>query len=864
LLFNASSNKVAAQLRGERIAIINWVSSEMRVFLSHSSKDKGYVDAVSDQLKPGTFEKDSETFDAGSLSSQAIIESLRRCDLFCLFLSSNSVISNYVDFETLLGVEFLASGKIGKFVALCLDESAFESASANVRFFNIVRRSADPDAAARLIQGYLVSAAGTQYQTHPFLGRDEEMLELEKRATDHRRPNSKAIFISGNFGAGRRTLAQQFYDRRYPQVGSNFPSINVDAFAGLEELYRKILGALRPTIRVSELTTRIQAFAIATNEEKARLTAQLFNSLLPAREASILLDTGGILADSGELVAEINEVISNLSDRPYPPVIIIAPRMVPSKMRRPQNDVCYVAIKSLKRGEAERLISGLLKDRSVTISDGDLIELVRLGDGHPYNIYRMVDDVVEQGVAPFLANPSGFIDWKHRQSSEYVSKVILSDTDAKILALLKQLPELDFGAIVSALQLDAAQSSEDLLRLSNLHLVESTAGVFSVSPALRVAIERDRRIKLPSAVERDAMKSLASSLTIRLEEGTASIALIDAAILASLESGAIQSEFISVFLLPSHAVWLAKRHYDQRHWPECIRFAKEALKVSGRLSSQGFVAACRFLCLAAARVGETSTFEDGIKRLHSVAKNDWAKSNIAFLQGFNFRLQGNLPQAETYFRDSYARSPGNMSAAREIAAICLARDTLDEAEQFAREAHSHAPNNPYLLDILISVLVRKHGRSSKHSTEINAMFDALEVIDRDDGRSFFTTRKAEFEHLWGNNRVALQLIEKATTKTPTIFEPLRLHAEILLKDGNKIKAREIIRKMEEMVNAKDPNERRTNYRLYLETYCHYLMEVEQYGDAKAIYKDAGVFTEGERISAVKNVEVVQAHREVRH
>jgi hypothetical protein len=178
----------------------------MRVFLSHSSKDKGYVDTVAGLLRPGTFEQDSQTFDAGLINSQAIIASLRRCDLFCLFLSSSSVSSAYVDFEALLGLEFIASGKIGKFLVVCLDDGAFQKASANVRFFNIVRKSVDTDATARLIQGYLVSSAGNQYHDHPFLGRDEEMLELEKQATDHRRPNSKAIFISGNVGSGRRTL----------------------------------------------------------------------------------------------------------------------------------------------------------------------------------------------------------------------------------------------------------------------------------------------------------------------------------------------------------------------------------------------------------------------------------------------------------------------------------------------------------------------------------------------------------------------------------------------------------------------------------------------------------------------------------
>jgi hypothetical protein len=87
----------------------------MRVFLSHSSKDNGFVDTVACLLKSGSFEHDSKTFDAGLINSQSIIVSLRRCDLFCLFLSSNSLNSAYVDFESLLGLEFIASGRIGNY-----------------------------------------------------------------------------------------------------------------------------------------------------------------------------------------------------------------------------------------------------------------------------------------------------------------------------------------------------------------------------------------------------------------------------------------------------------------------------------------------------------------------------------------------------------------------------------------------------------------------------------------------------------------------------------------------------------------------------------------------------------------------------
>ncbi|RTL73843.1 MAG: hypothetical protein EKK36_12750 [Bradyrhizobiaceae bacterium] len=644
-------------------------------------------------------------------------------------------------------------------------------------------------------------------------------------------------------------------------MGRVFPTINLDSFSGLEELYRKVSVALRPTMLASEIRTRLQAFNIASQDEKSRLVAQLINSLVSAREAALLLDTGGALSDSGQLGPELDDVISRLENRPYPPLVIVAPRMIPRKLRRSEDDISYVAVRSLPRDACERLVSGLLKDSGTTVSAAQLEELVKLTDGHAFNVYRMMEEILDRGIEPFLANPSLFIEWKHRQSSEYVEKTMFSPNETKILSLLKQLPELDFEAIISSLKLDPSTAADDLLRLTNLHVIESESGTFKLSPALRVALERDRRLRLTDSDEKEAMRSLAKSIVVRLEEGTASLSLVDAAVLAGLESNEFVEGFTSVFLLPSHSVWLAKRHYDQRRWGDSIRFAREALKAPERLSLQGYVSACRFMCLAAARIGDHEIFVEGINKLKARARDDWAKSNIAFLEGFNLRLKGYLPEAEEQFRKSYNLAPGNISAAREIAAIALARDNLDEAERFAREASEHAPTNPYILDIFISVLVRKHGRSARHSSEINSIFDVLEAVDKDGGgQSFFATRRAEFEHLWGNNKLAMTLIEDAIQKTPTIFEPHRLYAEILLKDGNKTKALEVIEKLGQMVNSRDPNERRSNYRLYLKTYSKYLVEVERYADAKEVFDDASIFTNDERLAAIKDIEITQSFK----
>ena len=474
----------------------------------------------------------------------------------------------------------------------------------------------------------------------------------------------------------------------------------------------------------------------------------------------------------------------------------------------------------------------------------------------------MIEEASDCGLSVFMANPRHFIEWKHRQSSEYLGKIQLTETEVLVLGILKMVPELDFAAIADALDERDVTIAEAIFRLVNLHVIESTTDSFIVSPPLRIAVERDRRIRLTVDVAQRAIGQLVESLSVRLDDGTAPVRLINSTVLASLQSGRAMPEIASAFLLPSHSVWMAKRCYDERNWSECITYAKNATGGRDRLSENGLVGACRFLCLASARIGDQGTFTQGISMLQTTTGNDWGKSNVSFLLGFNARLKGHLPEAEGHFRRAYDLSPGNFSAGREIASVCLERGNLEDAERFAREAHQHAQRNPYLVDILVAILIRKFGIGRGSDIELDEMFRLLEEVGEEEGRSFFTTRRAEFEYVSGNNREALRRIEIAIARTPALFEPRRLHAEILLAMGNRVRANDVIREMREMVNARNPNEGRKNYRQYIETFAHYLTEVNSFEEAKALFADQRVFSLLETEKEIRNIEIVQAHRTI--
>ena len=125
-----------------------------------------------------------------------------------------------------------------------------------------------------------------------------------------------------------------------------------------------------------------------------------------------------------------------------------------------------------------------------------------------------------------------------------------------------------------------------VLRLSSLHVVEHSGTLFSISPPLRPAIDRDARFALDTKLRQKVLQSLCDKLSLRIDEGSAEIRLVEAAVVAAIQSGS-QEAWMSGFLLPSHYVWLAKQSYDQGKYNDSIRLARKGYGRFARSPTRG-------------------------------------------------------------------------------------------------------------------------------------------------------------------------------------------------------------------------------------------------------------------------------------
>lgn len=834
----------------------------MKAFLSHSSRDKAIVTAVADELGAANIELDSDTFDRGIINVAAIQEALKRSTLYVLFLTKDALASGAVRYEALVAQELFARGIFDQFLVICLDEEAFASAEEQWKAFNFVRKAGGAPSIGRLIQHHLLAIRATQKGANqPFVGRTAQLHDTKDKLIDPTTSKLRALYVSGITGIGRRTFSRHLFRDVYPAVLSVFPEITIERLDGYEEIYRKLSERLSPLTTLSSWRARVTGFALADENGKTALITQLLSNLILSRETVVITDHGGLLDGDGGFQPPLKHIIQQLHYQRRPSIIFIAQRMVPFGRRRETDGILYCSLPSLAPTEVRQLVAFLLRDAGVEYTAEELTRLVQFCDGHPFNANFLVEAIKEYTLPVVLGDPSEITQWKRRRANEFLRDLRFSDQELTILAALKDFSTLDFDLLSQVVGARSEEVSRAISRLMDYHIIETAGDTFLIAPPMRDAVERDQRFSLTPDRHRQMLNAISDQLKATNEDAVVSLSLVEAGVLAALQEGRELSPLFSSFLLPSHLVWLARRRYNAQNNQEAIRLAREALEGRQRLSLAGKVEACRFLCLAAARRGQKDEFDYGVQVLKTVALEPWPRSELNFLLGFNARINGRVPDAEKYFRLAYRDSPRNFHAARELASCCLIRGNHDEAEKFAREAFEIAQDNAYILDILLSVLIRSDRLRVKHAEpEIQTLFDRLKQAGEEHGRSFYATRRAEYELRWGSVDVACKLIDEAVRQSPGIFNVHALRAEIYLERGNNTIALEEIRKLQDMVYRNPSGERLTNLRPYLVLESSYKAATGDFDGAKDIYRNRDVFTEQEGSAEVRKLEIEQGYR----
>jgi hypothetical protein len=179
----------------------------MRVFLSHSSKDKHLISAVATRLGRSYIVYDEFSFDTAVDFETSIEQGLDRSDLFVLFASRHSIKSEWVQKELSQAQALKLAGKMDSVAVIIIDDLPIIELPEWLKKARVINLSS-PALITREIQ-YLFQQRLTQKQSPYFVGRQSEIEEIETILSPTSTLDEPHVFsFFGLEGVGRKTLCK--------------------------------------------------------------------------------------------------------------------------------------------------------------------------------------------------------------------------------------------------------------------------------------------------------------------------------------------------------------------------------------------------------------------------------------------------------------------------------------------------------------------------------------------------------------------------------------------------------------------------------------------------------------------------------
>lgn len=753
----------------------------MVAFLSHSSKDKWFVSQVAANMGPLEYEYDEHTFEY-TLNVQAIRNALKRSQIFVVFLSKDSVSSSFVKEEQRQALEALGRGEIRRIAVFAIDDTSYKALPAWLREINVAHQITNPKACARRIQAMRLEVIASEGRAELYLGRDSEEADLRKALAAPADSAPIALHAVGFHGIGRRTFLRNSLARLFPRYYSVFLEITASQYQGVEDLYRSLYN-LHVVSSRSDMISDFECFSTYKLADQVSIVSEMIKEMAGRGEFILVNDEAGIYDDSGNYHRHWAEILEHLRPLKRPVLGFVQVRMQPQKYRSKYPRDFHQGIGELSEGDSRELVGFSLKMADVDYTEQQLSDVVGLVDGHPYNLIFLVGFIKHYGLDNFLKDPRDFIEWKHKRGEDFLRGIEFTEAHSDIIAALAEYRYLSSDLLVHLLGGDGETLMSSVRDLQDFCCVEFRDGLFHLSAPIREATRRDRRFDRPGEWRKEIAVKICEALADYSDEDNLPIAIIESAIVASARGAAVP-EFLSLLILPSHLLNIARELYDNRLRLQCIAFCKRAYEMKGRMTQDAQVETLRLWALSAARANDSAEFDRAMSLLGHYTSRIARRVRL-FLEGFAFRLKGQLDDAETKYKQAWDLSPDNPHINRELAQLYCRQKRYDEAESFARQSYKIQLTNPFIIDILLETLLGKRGfHQYVDNEEIEHLKQELRRHSAEAGTSFHLIREAQECYYARDYRSANLVIQRAVSQNPNLPAVHFIDLDIQLKLGN--------------------------------------------------------------------------------
>lgn len=720
-----------------------------KAFLSHSSKDKGFVKLVADDLGSALCHYDERTFEPSGESADEILAALQDSDVFVLFYSANALSSNWVKHEISYARHLYFEGKIKRVAIFPLDDTPRDLLDTWLKPF-VVHSLPVAKLASLRIRSLLLDGESKEAR---FIGRDLSLNDLKDKIRGQSSSRSSGVIISGINGIGKRRLLQRAYQDLYPFVSKYWVEINLFAYEGEGALYERLVEYFEVSNTWESAKQKFEEFLALDSVQRTKKISDILMQVEKAKQVVVLNFADDAVTAEGEIEPWLLRIMRT-TNTSYPTLAVVTARGPSPRALAALSDIPTAKLYGLEEKYAFQLLELLGEDQGIDVASSKVIveQIVELVGGHPGMLELSAKLMKAIGVTRFKID----LHTAGQKSAleEYVERALgniaFTPHEHAAILLLDELggatrEDLLFGF---SSVVDEIVFSESLARLLDFGLVEEAGGELRAASHLRLVIRRWRGNPELQEMLGDVRKRLVEILDTALSLEGGSYLAIRAPIAAAIrQEGDYVNVLLSKPLMAAQQLRVARRLYDERLLTPAAEKAKRAFESRIGLSEDGIIESLRIIGLVGARQRDSGLKQFAYDELRRISEPK-ARKILAFIQGFEKRLAGEFKEAERLLLVAFDNGgTADFHVSRELAASLLELGRIAEAEKYARGALRIAPTNPYVLDILIGCLINKLRETPSDrglEGEIDTLLGRLIASDGREHRSFSLQRRIAF------------------------------------------------------------------------------------------------------------------------
>ena len=703
----------------------------MRIFLSHSSKDKErYCNMVAQRLieKVGkdSIVYDAVTFETGEKSIDEINRTLGMTDLYVILLSGDAVESEWVKHELWEAHKKLEENKLNRIYPVIIEPNLKHTDKRIpewLKEYNL-KYIARPAKAAKLI---FERAKDVNWALHPaskerntiFVGRNDLINDFEIRIDDLELPPLNTFIVSGIPNIGRKSLVKQcFIKGTIIRQYYEFPTISLSYQESIEDFILKIsdLGFTESCLP-SDLASK-------SLEEKIEYAKEIVMAISSISEILLIKDDGCVIDYRGNVAPWFKCIISEENALERMTFVIVTKYKTNYESVRGLPNATYMNVPELSQQERKGLLRRLAEVNSLDLSREELEDVSKYLTGYPAQVRYAISLIKEKGYPYLTRNIKLLSDYNEQEVSSLLANHKDDPRVLEILALISKYDAISIEMLYSILEVTPGYDEcyEKLFQESLFELEGVNKEYVRLNEVVRNYIARSGAKVLPAHIQK--AKQLFEKMFIDEKSTWYNSNDFLIAIRENVTHGkAVDPDFI----IPSVYLKSMTDLYSNMQYDNVVKLARRALENSDNTDGKILYEIRYLLCSALAKLRHAS-FQSEARNLEYDDK--------MFLTAFYNRQIGRNDKALRYLDDLLRKRPEMSKAKREKVLVLKNLQQYEKAMGLAKENYYQYSDNPYHIHAFFDCLINTYYNDPKDDL-LSELLDRLGRIRSEKAESMY-------------------------------------------------------------------------------------------------------------------------------